>query len=137
MSASWHREAGIRWGLALLLAWIYYSLWVIFLPFCEESFVRHLFPERRYAIEGAVLIGMIFTCGVSGYMGLVFYEDANKAILSNQVNGLRRISSAPANGFLKPLVRKPSPAPRTPSVPVAESLRAPTIDIRKLLVNKE
>ena len=78
MTAYRHVHIGMKYGAAFFIIWFYYFLWVIILPFCEGSFLERLFPERRYAIEGPVLIGVIFVCGVAWALGKELVRDAER-----------------------------------------------------------
>ncbi len=76
MSATLYRDLGIKWGMAFLMVWIYYTVWVVGIPFFEGTYIPDYFPARRFAIEGPILIGTVFTMGIAYYLGKVVADDA-------------------------------------------------------------
>ncbi|XP_076454699.1 dolichol phosphate-mannose biosynthesis regulatory protein-like [Babylonia areolata] len=68
-------DQGVGWAMVSLgfFIFVYYTVWVIILPFVEPGvFVHKLFPPRIYAIAGPLLAGVValaliglFVCYVS------------------------------------------------------------------------
>ncbi|KXJ18706.1 dolichol phosphate-mannose biosynthesis regulatory protein [Exaiptasia diaphana] len=65
MATGLDRVAGLGMSLLGVLIFVYYTLWVIFLPFLEPGHVLHkAFLPRAYAViipiaAGVVLLGLI------------------------------------------------------------------------------
>ncbi|KAK7094468.1 dolichol phosphate-mannose biosynthesis regulatory protein-like [Littorina saxatilis] len=55
-------DQSVGWGMVSFSSFlfIYYTVWVIVLPFVEPGvFVHNLFPPRIYAIAGPLLAGVL------------------------------------------------------------------------------
>ncbi|CAM9701269.1 unnamed protein product [Heterosigma akashiwo] len=71
------RLIGVIAVISLVCSFIYYSLWVILLPFAEEGHPVHdYFPAKEYAISVPLALMSVLFCSVLMYLGIVIVQSS-------------------------------------------------------------
>ncbi|KAL4219646.1 Dolichol phosphate-mannose biosynthesis regulatory protein [Mactra antiquata] len=62
------------------LAFLYYTLWVIVLPFVddEQTLIHNMFPDRKFAIILPLLAGVIGLICIGSFVGVVILKSPTK-----------------------------------------------------------
>lgn len=77
---------------------IYYTFWVIVVPFIDrDHYLLNYFPPREYAILGVVLLLMTIFCTELVFIGIILIKESQRKDANNPPNSSNILNNAQGN----------------------------------------